>query len=144
MKEELRALKNSCINIGLNLVAIYSLLFGAVPFTAGLFSEKIRSQTQLEQIVNEEKDKLGIANKVVTPKIVERMPSWYSAGRCKSEGGDNYSLNLVKGISNNRLAVRHELYHIKYHNLKDKSWAKYFLCCEPAAVIYSLTGSVSD
>ncbi|MAG37824.1 hypothetical protein CMI45_00345 [Candidatus Pacearchaeota archaeon] len=145
---------------------LYSILIGASTLLplSGMFvksaflSEKINSQSQLERVIDEEKEKLGLGSVEVEGKLVDK--GFQYEGRDATKGiaawavkdwDDQYKIFLINGRGNTRDGVRHELYHLargmeeptgKGSNKSTfNNWeADYLLSEEPQAVIYAATG----
>src|SRR3989344_5011776 len=113
-------LKNLPAYTGIALGAYTALLFGAQAFE--LVSEKITSQEQLDDVVEEESNKLGMDSRLVV-------------GRFYAVSGKDY--DRIRG-------VRHELYHLHKHMpLRKNPIAKFlrgFFYEEPTATLYATTG----
>ena len=103
------------------------------------FSKKIKSQEELEDIVEEEAGKLGLDSTKI--KAVYEGGGWTPRCRATEEG---YDLEM-KGDSflSTRKNVRHELYHIfKGDADSNRSMLSfsYFFVWEPRAVLYGSFG----
>ncbi len=94
------------------------------------FSQRIRSQEELEMVVDEEATKLGL-----DPSKIDATYNGKTDGARKNRG--RYDLHLIGDWLSTRAAVRHELYHI----LKDCDKGKptlisYLFLEEPRALMY--------
>ena len=85
------------------------------------FSKKIGNQEDLEQIVKDEKEKLGIEGNIKTTFTNEYNP--LNSGEVHKLGENDYELILPKG-ANSRTAIRHELYHIYKSHLNEENQIK--------------------
>jgi len=91
-----------------------------------LLSKRIKSQEELDCIVKEESEKLGLEN--IKGVLCE-----------KHEGYFNSKEKTIKvgGIEATRTIVKHELYHVKNHGNYDfKDKVNYYLKLEPQAILY--------
>lgn len=95
-----------------------SLFLGVCDFKAFYLSEKITSQSQLEMVIDEEKEKLGISQLRVRGKILDAneitsIVGSSAAGFCdKNYHDESYEIALEKNCGDTRDGVAHELYHI--------------------------------
>ncbi len=104
-----------------------------------LFSERIKSQEDLDRITSEEAEKLGI-EEPVTPKFHN---SWEENSKKLIDG--TYVIN-IGGYSARRCTVRHELYHIHRghldfmarHESRLLRRLDYFFRQEPQAIAYEV------
>lgn len=90
-----------------------------------LFEKKIRSQKELDKILDEETPKLGLSD--IKGRLYEKH-----AGMV----GDDGTIK-IGGFEAKRTFVRHELYHKSMHkdcDFKDKF--DYFFRMEPQAILY--------
>jgi len=104
-----------------------------------LFSEKIHSQEDLDRIIAEETEKLGM-----TITVISKFHEDWEARATKLDNG-TYEVHLG-GFSARRSSVRHELYHIhKEHH--EHPWRNsnglirtlnYLLREEPQAIAYEV------
>ena len=112
------------------------LYFGTLILLNGgskLFSEKITEQEQLDDIIQEEADRLGMT-KPVKGKL------WYdeSIAEASATNGDNYRIDLG-GMHACRASVRHELYHLYKGDCdKQATEIQYFFLHEPRAILYEV------
>jgi len=143
-------LENLATYTGIALGSYTALLLGAQA-VGDLVSEKIKSQEQLDKIVDEESDKLSLDKRLVVAKFYAVGDKDYSTirgARCYIEDFDFEEhtipikvVEIKEGWGARRKAVRHELYHLKKHlPRKRKSFIKSFFYEEPTATLYSLTG----
>jgi hypothetical protein len=97
------------------------------------FSERIKSQEDLNRITEEETRKLGIKRSIrANFHESDRMDAiQYSDGTCEINIG---------GCTSTRSSVRHELYHIYRGHLDGSKFMDkdYFLRREPQAIIYEV------
>jgi hypothetical protein len=101
-----------------------------------LFHEKIKSQKELEIVVKEEAEKLGLGNYKIKIIYDDKETSMR-----KKEG--KYELGVTKTLAT-RKNVKHELYHL----LKDvdgeknshPDFVRYFFIQEPRATLYGIFG----
>lgn len=128
-------------------------------------SERIESEEELERVVHEESEKLGINPKSIIANFISKEGEDYQRIRgaratvkgydivkdeiVSSSEIDNENvmgigiMDIKEGWGANRGAVRHELYHIKNHlPLSDKRFVRLlkWFYQEPAAEIYAVTG----
>ncbi|MBS3086589.1 hypothetical protein J4422_02710 [Candidatus Pacearchaeota archaeon] len=125
------------------------LAIGSVAYLLGLaglssitrvFSERVNSQEDLDRIVKEEVEKLGI-----TKPIKANFQTSY-AGGAKKIGEGNYEIN-IGGFAARRSMVRHELYHIRKGHCEKireeigiNDLFNYLLKYEPQAIAYQVFG----
>ena len=118
-----------------SIPAYVPLLIGSC-IIPSLLSRKIRSQKELDCIVKEESEKLGLEN--IKGLLCEKHEGYFNSKKKTIKVG---------GIEATRTIVKHELYHIKNHaksNLGDKvnclldfgNKMDYFLRMEPQAILY--------
>ena len=108
----------------------YIAAMTGLSWTHGL-SEKIRSQEELEKVVDEEATKLGLDSSKIDAK--------YNEERSKAKkNGERYDLHLEGNWSSStRATVRHELYHILKEDFGERTTLlKYLFMNEPSALIY--------
>ncbi len=121
--------------LGAGAVSAYALALGGLSHLSGVFSEKITSQEQLEKVVREEADKLGVD--------IEEAVLREDGSGCARSSEDGFRIAIDKE-SANRSVVRHEVYHaFKKHPKKPgqrTSFAKYLFVQEPQAVAYQVLG----
>ena len=121
------------------LVEFGAVYIGATGLISGLntiFSEKIKSQEDLERIVSEEKAKLGIDKPIKSTffKNKFRLP------RARKGENDGYEIE-IGGFFSDRSTVRHELYHLFRHVENGRKGKLYYhLVEEPQAVAYEAFG----
>ena len=109
------------------------------------FQDKIKSKTELEQVIREEAEKLGVDAKKITLKF-EKGACWINPK------GENYELTIELGAMHcTRKTVRHELYHVardaaSLQKYKDASLTRsffnleYLFKVEPRALLYGTFG----
>jgi len=152
---------------GCGLLAATGIIYGA-DIVFNFFSEKIKSQSELEAVVNEETKKLGMkSNNILSTFHKKDDTDYYSffGARSGIVGYDKESkavttyddidnaniielkvLDIKEGSRATKQAVRHELYHLSRHlpipepKSKIKKFLKYFFYEEPAAILYATTG----
>jgi hypothetical protein len=107
------------------------------------FQKSIKSQEELELVVQEEADKLGLNSKNIQIKLQENA-CWVN------KKGKGYELSIELGSGScTRKTIKHELYHIYrdeslLEKFKDKSLLRalisprYLFISEPRAILYSL------
>ncbi|MBI2146785.1 hypothetical protein HYU22_05600 [Candidatus Woesearchaeota archaeon] len=123
---------------GMKWVAVGGVSYiGALWLIDGIhdFGPRVRSQEELEKMVEEEAPKLGLNHLKIDAKY-----DGETVGARKN--GERYDLHLVGDgdkihSSSTRATVRHELYHL----LKDSDKGKlnplyYFFVAEPRALLY--------
>ncbi len=143
-------LENLATYTGIALGSYTALLAGAQA-VEDLASEKIRTQEQLDKIVDEEADKLGLNKRVVVAKFYTVGDKRYHTIRGARSYVEDFNfeehtipikvVEIKEGWGARRGAVRHELYHLKKHlPRKRKSFLKSFFYEEPTATLYALTG----
>ncbi len=117
------------------LTTYTSLLLGS-QLVSRHFSPSINTQSQLEFILEEEKEKAGIPKTTKVSANIENERLVYS----HKEGDKKYKVVLAK--ENSQLVLlRHELYHIADgHCDQPYYFLRYFFWEEPQATIYSITG----
>lgn len=128
-------------------------------------SQRIRSEEELEAVVKEEAEKLGVDNTNLISNWIGKDNSQYSkilGARSAILGYDTQADEIVpakcvdgekvreikvidvkEGWGANRGAVRHELYHLKRHLPLSKNklvGGLKWIYQEPAAVLYAVTG----
>ncbi|MBW3002995.1 hypothetical protein KY337_00395 [Candidatus Woesearchaeota archaeon] len=140
----------------------YALAAYATLMTSGSiiqnFSERVNSQEELDKIVDEEAQKLGLDPARIVANLSE-SPDVRGA-RSRVAGFDlktqellSYEnvdaskgiipirlLTLKKGWGANRGTVRHELYHLCNHLPRQRNLLKYWFYEEPTAILYAVTG----
>jgi len=145
-------LKNLPAYTGIALGAYTALLFGAQAFE--LVSEKITSQEQLDDVVEEESNKLGMDSRLVVGRFYAVSGKDYDRIRGARCFQDNFEfeghtlpmkvVEIKEGWGARRGAVRHELYHLHKHMpLRKNPIAKFlrgFFYEEPTATLYATTG----
>lgn len=115
-----------------------------------LTSQKIRSQEELDKIVEEEADKLGMDKRTLISKFYSTDDKEYSdilGARCFIEDFDFEEhiipmkvVEIKEGWGARRHTVRHELYHLLKHLPRKRGLLKYLFYEEPTATIYAITG----
>jgi hypothetical protein len=137
--------KAACAITAANL--IYLATIPAINSTVALSQPKLSSIKEIEQVINEEVDNLGLRDKKLNIILGNTQN-----GRCEAyKLGDNkYEIHLNPPLGYTRFVIKHELYHIadghcekQYLNtFKDQIGFALNLMYwyEPQAVIYSLTG----
>jgi len=135
-----QTLKTAAITVAAGIVYIGSLW--AIEEIPARYSEPIHSESQLVQMIQEERAKIDPKNKLT---IEGELVTEYAA-RCDKTGENKYRVKLG-GSNMNRSILRHELYHILDGHLEghdDMSTAgkviDYLFRCEPQAAIYQTTG----
>mgnify|MGYP003972140593 CR=1 FL=1 len=129
---------DSCgFTIGVGMISYISTLF-SLSFPS-YFTQKIRSQNELENVVNEEALLLGLDPKKIKCNYNEFTLFNFNNG-CENfvqQKKNHYQLQVSKSfLDSNRATVRHELYHIKKGDLKNNSMLKYYFINEPRAILY--------
>jgi hypothetical protein len=149
---------------GYALGAYTALLFGA-ELVQDAISRRIHSQEELEIVVKEEAEQLGMnANSIISSFYRKENPKYNSiwGARCSKDyyypekdefvsldevdKDKTIELNIIElreGCGATRGTVRHELYHLFKHLPRESSsrnLLKEFFYEEPTAVLYSLTG----
>lgn len=146
-------LENLPTYIGIALGSYTALLVGAHT-VQDLASEKITSQEQLDEIVEEESKKLRMNSGLVDGKFYAVGDKKYNrirGARCYQEDFEVEGRTLLfkvveikEGWVARRGAVRHELYHLHRHmSLRKNPVAKFlrvFFYEEPTAILYAITG----
>ena len=139
--------------VGQCLVGYATLLFSAQAISS-LLSEKIQSQEQLERVVEEEADILGLDKRSLIAKYYSSEDENYDhifGARCCITNfefeGHMIPMKVVEikeGWGARRTAVRHELYHLlKHFPVKKNLVARFIrgaLYEEPTAILYEITG----
>lgn len=141
--------------IGGSIIGGYTaLLFGAQA-VQDFASQKITSQKELDQIVEEESARIGLDPESVladlhlkgTPKYKQILGARCSTPIVDVDGTPvqlGY-IELKEGYGARKGTVRHELYHIKHHLSREKrGFLRKFLWEEPTATLYALTGIELD
>ena len=129
------------------------ILWDVLPNT---FSKRIRSQEELEKIVDEEAKKLDLDTSNLIIQLQEKDVAdanlfGYNREEDKilsyeeKEGVEKVHLLRLGGQYATRHQVRHELYHVSKHLQKPKaknfiSRLGYLFFREPSAILYSLIG----
>ena len=119
------------------LLASYNYLVNIV---GGLPSKPIKTFSELERVIEEEKIRLGIGEHTdIGICFSDKRPY---ARRIRD---NDYEINLGLPEDLDFKAVRHELYHVAagHADQDPKSFLeslKYFLIYEPKAIIYQATG----
>ncbi len=108
----------------------------ALGFKGIFFSEKIHSQSQLEEVLAEEKEKLSIPAdaplSAFLKKGITEEYGGYSFLRKNNDG--SYTIALDQYFGNSKEAVRHELWHYRNRDLdKSPSSLRYFFVDEMRA-----------
>jgi len=142
----------------------YTVLLTLAGAVENFCSRRIRTKSELEEAVEKEGIKQGIKDITIVDFIEKSSPRYkkirgsrasvsaYDKTRNKLVPPENadeskgiYPINIVEikeGLGANTGAVKHEVYHLKYHlpGPKNKilSGLKYFFYDEPAAILYSL------
>ncbi|MBI2043917.1 hypothetical protein HYT24_00970 [Candidatus Pacearchaeota archaeon] len=104
-----------------------------------LFSEKIKSQKNLERIAEEEMNKLGM------DQSFEVEWGDFFSDYVKKDQDGKYKICIRKSFTASRNLVRHELYHIHRGHMHKKDnifirLLKYYFIHEPQAVAYGSFG----
>ena len=145
-------LENLPTYTGIALGAYTALLFGAQA-VQDLATEKINSQEQLDDVVEEESKRLGMDTRLVVGKFYAVGDKNYNrirGARCYQDDfefeGQTLPFKVVEikeGWGARRGAVRHELYHLHKHMpLRKNPIAKFlrgFFYEEPTATLYATT-----
>ena len=146
-------LENLATYTGIALGSYTALLAGAQAFQ-DLATEKITSKEQLDKIVDEEAEKLGMDKRTLVAKFYAVGDKNYDrirGARCFVEDFDFEEhtipikvVEIKEGWGARRGAVRHELYHLHKHMpLRKNPVAKFlrgFFYEEPTATLYAITG----
>jgi hypothetical protein len=146
-------LENLPTYVGSALGAYTVLLFGAQAIQ-DLTTKKIRSQTHLDKIIEEESSKLGMDPRLIIGTFYttdnKDYNKIYGARGCeydyKFEGKivPFKCVDIKEGWGARRGAVKHELYHLKKHVPVSKNpivrTLKGFFYEEPTATLYATTG----
>jgi hypothetical protein len=143
-------LENLVAYTGIALGGYSALLVGMQAFQ-DLASEKIKSQEQLDKIVDEETGILGMNKRTVVAKfyaIGQEDHKKIRGARCYVENfnfeGGTIPFKVVEikeGWGARRGAVRHELYHLQNHLPgKRRNVLKSFFYEEPTATLYAIAG----
>ena len=133
--------------------AYTALLFG-VQALSTLFSQRIKSQNDLDSVVNEEAKKLCINPREVLGDFYEKRTQRYKeilGSRCTIEDVEEGEvlvhlkiLEIKEGWGARRSSVRHELYHLKNNFPRPKNpivrFLRGFFYEEPTATLYETTG----
>ena len=144
-------LENLATYSGIARGAYTALLFGAQALES--VSEKITSQEQLDEVVEEEARKLGMDSRLVVGKFYAVGDKNYDRIRGARCFQDNFEfeghtlpmkvVEIKEGWGARRGAVRHELYHLHRHlPLRKNPVAKFlrgFFYEEPTATLYATT-----
>ena len=110
------------------------------------FSPSIKTQSELELKLEEERKRLGIKDNIIIRANLSSNPDDNSYAK-KLE--DNvYEINLEPEVGHNLDVLRHELYHIADGHCDDGEKVsdsfigglKYLYIYEPQAVLYSISG----
>ena len=128
--------------------AVFSVALPAVALGAGFAigtivarcTEKIEDQQQLERVVEEERQKIGL------PPHYEIKSKLRTATRYPGfteRRGESYTIYVNEQEGNSRGTVRHELCHILYRDVKEREnnvidTLRYWLLEEPRAVLCSI------
>ncbi len=123
-------------NAGIAFLAYASLMYVAQGITH-IGSPKVNSQSQLEKLIEKEKEKLN-CNKNITGEITE-----HKEAKSSKIDSKHYSL-AIGGTGNDESALRHEVYHIcdgqfelmgksKIYNL-----ILYFFYAEPKTTLHQI------
>ena len=137
MKKAIRIIKKSVLGLALALGA-YSLGLAGVQGLAGINSPKISAQSQLEEQLLIERERLGMDKNIVINAHIGNKSF------TTKTGSNQYELGL--GDDANLSTLRHELYHIydghcDTGNLTSiKGRLHYLFLEEPQATIYQTTG----
>ena len=145
-------LENLPTYAGIALGTYTALLFGTQALES--VSEKINSQEQLDDVVEEEAKKLGMDSRLVVGKfyaVDEKNYDKIRGARCYQDDfefeGHTLPFKVVEikeGWGARKGAVRHELYHLHKHlPLRKNPVAKFlrgFFYEEPTATLYATTG----
>jgi hypothetical protein len=100
------------------------------------FNKKVKSQAQLEKVVRERAQKLGL-----NPNNIDVKYSWIGETYADKRG-ERDILSLGNGLGCKINSVDHELCHIKNRDCdreESKDWYYYFVA-EPRAVLYEVFG----
>lgn len=140
--------------------SIYATIMIGGSLMQSLTSEKINSQEQLDVVVGEEADKLSLERKNLVSKFFAKTDKNYNMNLGHRAGIEDYDvendelvhhsnkknilpmqiLEITEGFGATRNTVRHELYHLKGKHVPKTSTLKHYLCNEPRAIIYAITG----
>ncbi len=143
--------------------AVYCTSVIGIQIISEIFSQKINTEKQLEEIVKEEAEKIGLDPRSIVSNFVPRGEAYkydLRGARSTAKGYDSqkdeivpvelvdgqgiikiHVLDILEGWGANRGAVKHELYHLKHHFPRAKNPTIKFLKWlyeEPAASIYSI------
>ncbi|MBU0894928.1 MAG: hypothetical protein KKF48_03440 [Nanoarchaeota archaeon] len=99
---------------------------------AHALSQEINSQTELEQVVNQEVSKLGLDRSKIKARFGENGIDYVV------KKADKHLLNIGGSIVSTRATVRHELYHILKGDTEHKSFLRTIFLEEPRACVYGL------
>ena len=114
----------------------YFFLLAGLDVAGKLASEKIKGKENIERVVIEESEKLGINPKTI--RIVNYNEAFVAA-YTKKVGDNLYEMGLGKEIR--RATVKHECYHIANgHCEKPSDIIDKLFILEPQAIIYATTG----
>lgn len=135
-----KTLKTAAITAAAGIAYVGSLW--AIEEIPARYSEHINSESQLVQMIQEERAKIDPQNKSIIEG--ELVPEY--AARCDKTGENRYKIKLG-GSHPNRSILRHELYHILdghlegYDNMSTAGKiVDYLFWCEPKAAVYQTTG----
>ncbi len=135
---------NYTANAGLSCL-LAAGIFYAVDFKTRHCTGQIYSQAQLERIVQEEREKIGVPKSVIIESTLDElkkeMPKIPAYGERK--GKNKYYLHFDDTTGNSKGVVRHELCHIYYQDFSRRltnwrEWIPYLLIEEPRAIWCSI------
>lgn len=135
---------------GIAIGSYTALLLGA-ELIQDLISEKITSKEQLDEIIEEEAENIGLDKRLVVGKLYASDDKRIFGARCYVEDFDFEEhtipikvVELKSGWGATRGAVRHEMYHLKNHFPRTKNRVLRFLKGlfyeEPTATLYAIIG----
>ena len=139
-------IRDYTINTVLSLVFAGGMYFvgflGVVPQVATLVSPKIKTQSQLETLVNKKMREMNFPKDI---EMITRLKGDTIAGK-GGELEENQYLIQLGGIFKTKNGLDHELYHVydkHFEGLakldsKFKKWIAYHFWYEPQAIIYSI------
>ena len=116
------------------MIYLWGFLMGTSSLST-LFSQKIKNQSGLELILQRERKKLDIPDKIYI------NVNWGAkSAKARKIGENEYEIDLKKEYQNVSI-LKHELYHIKDGHLDHKtSLIRYLFYEEPQATLYQVTG----
>ncbi len=131
-------LRAAALGIGLPALMV-GAGFGVGTFVARC-TEKIVSQQQLEEVVEEEREKMNVPPDYQIASKLKPLPRYLAFTERR---GREYTVYVNQQKGNSRGTVRHELCHILYGDVEEETNSftdtlQYWLWEEPRAVLCSI------